>query len=134
MVHRGFINKYFKKTLDLRLPTLNSKILRINKTDYVVRKHGLIQASNMMQNKVSTILKHYTAQREEVSNKQITDFFSTLNERVFENNNVQVETIIGQCSKTEEIVINNEFQLIVIISKHVYSVLITVAILINKTY
>ncbi|KLE00371.1 MULTISPECIES: hypothetical protein [Arcobacteraceae] len=105
----GFINKYFKKTLDPRLPTLNSKILRINKTDYVVRKHGLIQASNMMQNKVSTILKHYTAQREEVSNKQITDFFSTLNERVFENNNVQVETIIGQCSKTEEVVINNEF-------------------------
>lgn len=63
----------------------------------------------MMQNKVSTILKHYTAQRERVSNKQITDFFSTLNERVFENNNVQVETIIGQCSKTEEVVINNEF-------------------------
>lgn len=105
----SIINRYFKNTLDPNLPSLNSKILRINKTDYVVRKHGLIQASNMMQNKVSTILKHYTAQCEEVSNKQITDFFSTLNERVFENKNDDVETIIGQCSKTEELVINNEF-------------------------
>ncbi len=102
------INKYFKNKLDPTLPSLNSKVLRVNKTDYVVKKYGIVQASNMMQNKVSTILKYYTAQREEITNQQITEFFDTLNDRVFENNNDEVETIIGQCNKTDEIVVNNE--------------------------
>jgi hypothetical protein len=105
----GFINKYFKDTLDPNLPTLNSKVLRINKTDYVVKKHGIVQASNMMQNKVSTILKYYTAQREEITNQQITEFFDRLNTRVFENNNAEVETIVGQCINTDEIVIDDDF-------------------------
>lgn len=104
----GDINRYFKNTLDPKLPNLSSKVLRVNKTDYVVKKYGIVQASNMMQNKVSTILKHYTAQREEITNQQITEFFDTLNNRVFENNNDEVETIIGQCNKTDEIVVNNE--------------------------
>ena len=53
----------------------------------------------MMQNKVSTILKHYTAQSEETTNIQITEFFDSLNKKVFENTYNEVETIIGQCNK-----------------------------------
>ncbi|WP_237918654.1 hypothetical protein [Aliarcobacter butzleri] len=105
----GNINRYFKNTLDPNLPALNSKILRVNKTDYVVKKHGIIEASNMMQNKVSTILKHYTAQSEETTNIQITEFFDSLNKKVFENTYNEVETIIGQCNKKRETVLNNEF-------------------------
>ncbi|WP_323665849.1 hypothetical protein [Aliarcobacter butzleri] len=105
----SIINRYFRNKLDTNLPSLGSKILRVNKTNFIIEKYGIVKASNMMQNKISTILKYYTAQREETTNQQITDFFDMLNNRVFENNNDEVETIIGQCSKTDKIVLKNEF-------------------------
>lgn len=107
----SIINRYFRNTLDPNLPKLGSKVLRLNKTNYIIKKHGIMQASNLMQNKISTILKYYTAQREDVTNKQITEFFDTLNTRVFENSHNEIETIIGQCSNgnNDEIVVSNEF-------------------------
>jgi hypothetical protein len=92
------INRIIKKTIDNNLPIINSKQLRINKTNYVEKEDGVINASKVMQTSLSVSLNHYITENSDNVSMQFTKYFEKLNKNIFatDDDNL-IETAIGQC-------------------------------------
>lgn len=84
--------------IDPCLPRINSRELRVYKTNYNIKKHGIVIASQIAQNSISTILRHYTGENSESTSSEITDYFESLN--ILEDNTISkgVKTPIGSCN------------------------------------
>lgn len=92
------INKLMRKSLDENLPIINSKQLRINKTNYIVKEDGPIAASQVMQNSLIVVKNNYLTENIDETSMQFTRYFDKLNKNIFANKNENlVETSVGQC-------------------------------------
>jgi len=94
----SIINKRFKKNVDLDLPTITSRILRVNKTYQSIEKNGIIAASQLAQTSISTLIEHYQGASDELVTEEFGEYFKTLNNNLFNNSDEQIKTAIGSCS------------------------------------
>ena len=104
----SIINKRFKNHIDSDLPTITSRILRVNKTYQSIKQHGIIAASQLAQTSISTLIEHYQGASDELVTEEFEEYFNSLNYKLFNKSDNQVETAIGRCSS-----INQPRQLIV---------------------
>lgn len=93
------INASVLKTLeDKKIKGLSSRTIRLYKSKYLIEKNGILEASNVLQTNISTLIKHYTGEDEESSSRQMTNFFNDLNKNVFSETEQKTQKIpIGQC-------------------------------------
>lgn len=96
--YSSYINNKFSKIFDVNLPKISSKILRVNKITKVAKNHGLIAATDIAQNSLSTLIRHYQGENKETTGIQLTDYFEQLNKSIFNNNDRINETAIGACA------------------------------------
>lgn len=96
----SIINKRFKNHIDSDLPTITSRILRVNKTYQSIKQHGIIAASQLAQTSISTLIEHYQGASDELVTEEFGEYFNTLNNNLFNNSDEQIETAIGRCSST----------------------------------
>jgi hypothetical protein len=94
----SIINKRFKNHIDSDLPTITSRILRVNKTYQSIKQHGIIAASQLAQTSISTLIEHYQGASDELVTEEFGEYFNTLNDNLFNNSDEQIETAIGRCS------------------------------------
>jgi len=106
------INEKFKKRIDSDLPTISSRILRVNKIHQIIKTDGIIAASQIGQSSINTIISDYQGESEESSEEQFINYFEELNKEVFKTNSNDVETTIGHCKAikepTSKVKFNNE--------------------------
>jgi hypothetical protein len=96
----SIINGYFKKKIDPNLPIINSKQLRVNKTYQVIKSDGIIAASQLAQSSISTIITSYLGESQKSTDYQFSEYFDTLNKKIFEKSSTEKEIAIGRCKKT----------------------------------
>lgn len=94
----SIINKRFKKHIDSDLPTITSRILRVNKSYQSIKQNGIIAASQLAQTSISTLSEHYQGATDELVIKEFGEYFNTLNNNLFNNSSEQIKTAIGRCS------------------------------------
>lgn len=94
-------NIYFTKNIDVNLPRINSKQLRVNKTHQVIKTNGIIAASQLAQSSVNTIINSYLGESQESSEQQFGEYFKNLNNSIFEKTENEIETSIGRCKNVE---------------------------------
>jgi hypothetical protein len=100
--YSSFINDKMTRYIDDKLPIINSRTLRIDKTYYNIKKHGIVTAAEMAQNTLSVILKTYTAENQESSSVQLTNYFNKLNEHIFDAAEDDIDISIGHCNKVDD--------------------------------
>lgn len=93
----SLINTFATGQIDRNLPKVTSRQFRVNKTHRNIQEHGLLEAAELAQSSVSTVLKHYTGETEESSGQQMNDYFNHLNENIIFTQNQGVETNVGRC-------------------------------------
>lgn len=93
----SFINDKMIANIDKKLPKINSRQSRVNKTYYNLNKFGIAAAAKMSQSSISTILKSYTGETEESSGKQFSEYFEKLNKNLIIDNIDGIDTSVGQC-------------------------------------
>ena len=93
----SIINKRFIDTVDINLPRINSKELRVNKTNQAIRDNGIIAASQLAQSSVNTIINTYLGESQETADEQFDKYFSQLNDNLFNYGSNEKETSIGRC-------------------------------------
>ena len=93
----SMINAFAIDQIDKNLPRVTSRQFRVNKTHRNIQEHGLLEAAELAQSSVSTVLKHYTGETEESSGQQMNDYFNHLNENIIFTQNQGVETNVGRC-------------------------------------
>ncbi|RXJ78762.1 hypothetical protein CRV03_01675 [Arcobacter sp. F155] len=81
-----------------KLKFLTSRTIRLYKTKYLIRHHGIIQAANTAQVSVVTLLKHYTGENEETSAEQMTKYYNNLNKSALIHSSNDKEITAGHCS------------------------------------
>lgn len=94
-------NRFFKK-IDKNIPSLTSRNFRVNKSNYNLKNHGVVQAAQMAQVSIPTILSSYTGESEKSSAEQLNDFFNQMNKNIFKNNIESTEINIGRCIKKKK--------------------------------
>lgn len=94
-----FINSLMKTKVSKELPIINARQMRVNKMRHLLKTKDIKTASIMGQSSISTIIRHYTGDSEETSSIQLTNFFTSLNENIFNNNTEAQEISIGRCRK-----------------------------------
>lgn len=93
------INTSMRKKLDKNLPQLSSRILRVNKTHQVIKEDGIIAASQLAQSSIDTIISTYQGESFDSSKGQISTYFNSLNQHIFNVKNTAIETSIGFCNQ-----------------------------------
>ncbi|RLA84320.1 MAG: hypothetical protein DRG78_01775 [Epsilonproteobacteria bacterium] len=105
------INRQMRTLIDNKLPTINSKELRVNKSNFIMNKYGIAQAAQMLNNSITTTLKHYTGESQESSALQLSNYFDHINTVLVSNNNKLIDIPSGQCKDFDNpkaiITINN---------------------------
>ncbi|APW65276.1 hypothetical protein LPB137_05150 [Poseidonibacter parvus] len=81
-----------------KLKFLTSRTIRLYKTKYLIKHHGVIQAANTAQVSVVTLLKHYTGENEETSAEQMTKYYDDLNKSVLMHSPNDKAITAGHCS------------------------------------
>lgn len=81
-----------------KLKFLTSRRIRLYKTKYLIKHHGVIQAANIAQTSVVTLLKHYTGENEETSAEQMTKYYDDLNKSVLIHSPNDKAITAGHCS------------------------------------
>lgn len=98
----SIINKRFKNHIDSDLPTITSRILRVNKTYQSIKQHGIIAASQLAQTSISTLIEHYQGASDELVTEEFGKYFNRLNYNLFNKSYNQIETAIGRCSSMNQ--------------------------------
>ena len=93
------INKFMQTKISSKLPMINARQMRVNKTKHLLQTKGIKVASVMTQSSMQTIAKHYTGESDETSSIQVTNFFNKLNTNVFSESKNVTDTSIGRCRK-----------------------------------
>lgn len=95
----SYINSRISKIFNTnKLKCLSSRTIRLYKTKYLIKHHGIIQAANVAQTSVTTFLKHYSGENEETSAEQITNFYDNLNKSAFIYSSSDQKITAGHCS------------------------------------
>lgn len=81
-----------------KLKFLTSRRIRLYKTKYLIKHHGIIQAATVAQTSVVTLLKHYTGENEETSAEQMTKYYDDLNKSVLIHSPNDKAITAGHCS------------------------------------
>lgn len=93
------INTRMRQNIDNNLPILSSRILRVNKTHQVIKKDGIIAASQLAQSSIDTIISTYQGESQESTQTQFNTYFKELNKNIFQVENNAVETSVGYCNQ-----------------------------------
>lgn len=91
------INAVFIKTIDSKLPRLTSRQLRVNKTYQVIKKDGIVAASQLAQSSINTMITYYQGESQETTDKQLGEYFDTLNQNLFKKDENEKELTVGNC-------------------------------------
>jgi hypothetical protein len=94
-------NRFIIAFKNNKLRNLTSRTIRLYKTKYLIKNHGVITSSNIVQTNISTLLKHYTGENEEFAGEQITTFFESLNKNALNNKDDSLSIPAGHCSDYE---------------------------------
>jgi hypothetical protein len=64
--------------IDKDFPFLSYRVLRLYKSNYLLKNYGLIVASQLLQSRVGTIAKAYSTAADDVATKEISAFYNLL--------------------------------------------------------
>lgn len=84
-------------TYNSDLPRINSRQIRKNTVDSVRKKNGVIASSLLSQTSLTENLNSYTSESSDDSEKQFSQYFSKLNENIFNHKNKETEITTGYC-------------------------------------
>lgn len=96
------INRIFIDTIDPKLPRLNSKQLRVNKTNQVIKQDGIIAASQLAQSSINTMINSYQGESQESTDEQFGEYFNLLNQDIFREDENEINTAVGRCKKPDQ--------------------------------
>ncbi len=91
-------NTSMKSFNNKKLKNLTSRTIRLYKTKYLIKNHGIVEASNIVQTSLTTLLKHYTGENKDTSAEQITNYFEGLNKSTLQKTNNDQNTPAGHCA------------------------------------
>jgi hypothetical protein len=96
--YSSWINRYFKKKIDKKLPDTTSRKMRVAKTKATIKQHGIIAASQVAQTSIDTLITHYQGTSKEDADTELSQYFNKLNGDVFSNKITDDNINVGHCS------------------------------------
>jgi len=93
----SYIGVSIGKALKEDLPLISSRKMRVNKTYQVVKKNGIVSASELAQSSKGTIIKAYLGESQNSADEELTKFYTALNKDIIFENDDSNSINIGQC-------------------------------------
>ena len=91
------INLQMKHLVDDKLPIINSRELRVNKSNYNIKKHGVVKASLMSCNSINVTLNHYTGENIYSAAEQLTNYFDNIDKTLISEEKELFDIPSGRC-------------------------------------
>lgn len=96
--YSSWINRYFKKKIDKKLPNTTSRKMRVAKTKATIKQHGIITASQVAQTSIDTLITHYQGTSKEDADAELAQYFNEFNANIFSNKEADKTINVGHCS------------------------------------
>lgn len=91
------INLQMRQLIDNKLPMLNSRNLRVNKSNYNTKKHGVVKSALMSGNSIAVTLEHYSDQHEDIRSEEMTSYFNNIEKSLVSKDNKLSDIPTGRC-------------------------------------
>lgn len=91
--------------VDTNFPTITPSQCRVAAADYILNKYDVATAAIMLQNRQSTLVKHYANGNPQRTSQQLTSYFSKLSQKIISIKNKKpshAEVPAGHCTQLDK--------------------------------